>query len=190
MKHFTADLHLGHGNIIKYAKRPFKNSLEMDEAIIENWNSKVATGDEVYVIGDVGLTDADYIVRCLERMHGNKYLIEGNHDERSLKSQRFREQFVWIERMREIEFNDPSAKKGRRPIVLCHYAMRVWNRSHHGAYHLYGHSHGKLPDDRNSLSMDVGIDAHNYFPISLEEIQEYMFKKNWKPLEKDSYRDH
>jgi hypothetical protein len=32
-----------------------------------------------------------------------------------------------------------------QPIVLCHYAMRVWNRSHHGAWHLYGHSRGNLP---------------------------------------------
>jgi hypothetical protein len=29
--------------------------------------------------------------------------------------------------------------------VLCHYAMRVWNRSHHGAWHLYGHSQGESP---------------------------------------------
>ena len=30
-------------------------------------------------------------------------------------------------------------------VVLCHYAMRVWDRSHYGSWHLYGHSHGNLP---------------------------------------------
>ena len=32
-------------------------------------------------------------------------------------------------------------------IVLCHYAMRVWQKSHYGAWMLYGHSHGTLPDN-------------------------------------------
>jgi calcineurin-like phosphoesterase family protein len=48
-----------------------------------------------------------------------------------------------------------------QPIVLCHYAMRVWNRAHHGA-NLYGHSQGKLPEAPTSLSMDVGVDTHDF----------------------------
>ncbi len=51
----------------------------------------------------------------------------------------------------------PEISVNGQPIVLCHYAMRVSNRSHHGAWHLYGHSHGNLPEGPTSLSMDVGI---------------------------------
>jgi Penicillinase repressor len=31
-----------------------------------------------------------------------------------------------------------------QPIVLCHYALDVWNRSNHGSSDPYGHSHGCL----------------------------------------------
>ena len=54
-------------------------------------------------------------------------------------------------------------------VVLCHYAMRVWSRSHHGAIHLYGHSHGNLPGD--SQSCDVGVDCWDFAPVSIEEIR-------------------
>ena len=39
-----------------------------------------------------------------------------------------------------------------------------------------GNSHGKLPID-NSLSMDVGVDCTNYYPISYFEIKEKMEQK-------------
>jgi calcineurin-like phosphoesterase family protein len=61
--------------------------------------------------------------------------------------------------------------------------MKVWNKSHHGAWHLYGHSHGSLPDDINSLSFDVGVDSHDYKPISYEEVKRIMKKKIFKPLD-------
>lgn len=190
-KYATSDLHLGHENIIKYAHRPFKNVAEMDEALISNWNARVKQDDDdVFILGDVGLTEVGYIIRCLQRMRGRKYLVEGNHDNRSLRSAEFQEQFVWIKQMHELEFDDPTFKNGRRPVILCHYAMRVWNRSHHGSYHLYGHSHGKLPEEKNSLSMDVGVDSTGYAPISLEEVHQHMSKKNWKPFSKEYDGDH
>jgi calcineurin-like phosphoesterase family protein len=54
-------------------------------------------------------------------------------------------------------------------LVLCHYGMRVWNKSHHGAIQLYGHSHGNLPGD--SQSCDVGVDAWGFMPVSIEMIK-------------------
>jgi len=53
-------------------------------------------------------------------------------------------------------------------MVLCHYAMRSWPKSHYGAWHLYGHSHGKLP--MLGRSMDIGVDTHDFYPYSLDEI--------------------
>jgi calcineurin-like phosphoesterase family protein len=55
--------------------------------------------------------------------------------------------------------------------------MRVWNQSHRGALHLYGHSHGTLPDDANSKSFDVGVDCHDYHPISLDRVLAIMATK-------------
>jgi calcineurin-like phosphoesterase family protein len=53
--------------------------------------------------------------------------------------------------------------------------MRVWDQSHHGSWHLYGHSHGKLPD--LGLSTDVGVDGHNFQPWSFEEVRAYFRSK-------------
>jgi len=38
---FTADLHLGHRNIIEYCNRPFADVDEMNRALIANWNQVV-----------------------------------------------------------------------------------------------------------------------------------------------------
>jgi len=59
--------------------------------------------------------------------------------------------------------------------------MRTWNASHHGVWHLYGHSHGTLSDDEKALSIDVGVDCHNFYPISYEEVKELMKAKKWTP---------
>jgi calcineurin-like phosphoesterase family protein len=68
-----------------------------------------------------------------------------------------------------LEFHKQN-KKYPETIILCHYAMRVWDRSHYGSMHLYGHSHGHLPD--YGKSMDVGVDCHNYYPISVDHVRE------------------
>jgi calcineurin-like phosphoesterase family protein len=52
--------------------------------------------------------------------------------------------------------------------------MRVWNHSSHGAWHLYGHSHGRLPSLNASLSMDVGVDTHDFRPWHFDEIRDRM----------------
>jgi calcineurin-like phosphoesterase family protein len=62
--------------------------------------------------------------------------------------------------------------------IIKYYAMRVGDRSHHGAGHLYGHSYGRLPDDPASLSFDVGVDAHEFRPWSFEEVCERMARKS------------
>ena len=54
----------------------------------------------------------------------------------------------------------------------------VWNRSNRGSWHLYGHSHGHLADNRNSLSMDVRVDTHEYRPWHFDEIADLMGKKS------------
>ena len=46
--------------------------------------------------------------------------------------------------------------------------MRVWNASHRGSIHLFGHSHGNLPD--HGKSMDVSADTNNFYPYSIDDI--------------------
>lgn len=153
---FTADMHFGHKNIIKYCNRPFDTVEQMDAVLIDNWNRRVAPDDHVYVVGDFTF-NRNRVPAYLERLLGKKTLIVGNHDKDPDVSLGWHDVKSYHEMYHHNKF-----------IVLCHYAMRVWNKSHHGSYMLYGHSHGGLPGNGNSL--DVGVDCWDYSPVSFSEI--------------------
>ena len=59
---FTADLHLGHKNIIRHCSRPFSSVGEMDAAIVAQINSKCGANDTLWVLGDFAFRGA---VRCI-----------------------------------------------------------------------------------------------------------------------------
>jgi calcineurin-like phosphoesterase family protein len=165
---FTADFHLGHQNIIRYCSRPFATVSEMDDEILARLNSCVAETDTLYFLGDfcrgTGKDALGYRrrIRCK-----NIFFIEGNHDTGAKK---IAPEFGWWKQLAEVKAHDQL-------IVLCHYAMRVWHHSFRGSWHLYGHSHGRLPDDPVALSMDVGVDTHDFRPWRFDEIQERMAAK-------------
>lgn len=157
---FTSDNHFGHARIIELAKRPFASLEGMDEAMITRWNNRVSKGDLVYHLGDFAFADHN---PYLDRLNGHKILIKGNHDH----SNRVKAAKGWQSVHELLHINIDG-----QPIVLCHYAMRVWKKSGHGAIHLYGHSHGNLIGD--SQSVDVGVDKWNFEPITLEEIKGFL----------------
>ena len=148
----------------------------MDQGLVDNWNRVVGKDDDVYHLGDFC-----YLNQFSERnfhdyfnaLNGRIHFIEGNHDK---AAKRNKGAFASYGKLEQIE------AKGQE-IILCHYSMRVWNKSHHGAWHLYGHSHGSLPDDINSRSFDVGVDCHNYRPISFDGVAQIMSKKTFKPID-------
>ncbi len=174
---FTADTHFGHKNILEYTQRPFESVEQMDEALIEKWNSKVSPDDEVYHLGDVGLCPPKKLAKTLDRLNGKIYLIKGNHDK---SAEACKDRFEWIKDYHEMVVPDSDCFKGQQLIVMLHYAMRVWQASHYGTYHLYGHSHGQLTDDPNSLSFDVGVDSNDFAPINYEDVKRIMSEKTWE----------
>lgn len=181
---FTSDMHYGHANIIKYANRPFRDVDEMDRTMENLWRSVVRPDDLVYVLGDCAFyRDQAQTVRLFERLPGQKFLVWGNHDKRLRKNADFKKIFLETADMMDVKFPDPKAPDGERRIVLCHYAMRVWNKSHFGAWHLYGHSHGTLKDDPGSLSLDVGVDCWNYAPVPYEAVRKRMDQKIFVPID-------
>lgn len=174
---FTADTHFGHSNIIQYTNRPFSGAKEMDETLIQNWNAHVQPGDDVYHLGDFAIADPVYCGRILDRLNGKIHLVTGNHEKAALACA---DRFEWVKDYFELQLDKPEGGR-KQALVLFHYAMRVWNASHHGSWHLYGHSHGTLPDDPAMLSFDIGVDCHGYRPISYAEVAAIMATKTWVP---------
>lgn len=173
---FTSDHHFGHKNIIKYSNRPFESVEEMDEIMIQRWNEKVGQNDDVYHLGDVGLCSSGKLRKILDRLNGKKYLIKGNHERSALDCHT---SFEWIKDYHELKVQDSEFEKGSQMLALFHYSMRVWNKWHRGTYHLYGHSHGTLEDNPNSQSFDIGVDCHDFYPLSYEEVKVIMKTKTW-----------
>ena len=174
MIYFTADTHLNHYNIMRYCKRPFATTKEMDETIIANWNSVVGPNDTIYHLGDFAFCNSvEDVSKYLSRLHGRIHLILGNHDRRPTKKC---PDFISIQRILEDSY------KGQK-LTLCHYAMRTWNCSHYGAWQLYGHSHGSLQDDPTKLSIDVGVDSWGFTPVSFEQVKNVMKTKVFEELQ-------
>jgi calcineurin-like phosphoesterase family protein len=145
----------------------------MTETIINNFNSCVKPKDTVYLLGDVCFLPRKKVLETLYRFNGKIHLIYGNHDKQLRSIIRELEEddkpipFKSHQDYKEISVNGQK-------IVLMHYAMRCWNNQHRGAWQLYGHSHNNLPELPNLLSMDVGVDAHEYRPISFDQVKAHM----------------
>lgn len=74
MRYFIADTHFNHENIIKYCNRPFEDSKEMNEYIINKWNSVVTENDVVYHLGDVGFGSTEELEQLDERFNKENHI--------------------------------------------------------------------------------------------------------------------
>jgi calcineurin-like phosphoesterase family protein len=158
---FTADTHFGHEAIIGMLHRPFGSVEEMDEAMIANWNAVVGPKDDVWHLGDFAYrAHPASIMQLYRRLNGRKRLIIGNHDKKPTLA------LPWMEPPAHRAF--PRLEDGAR-VVLDHYAGRTWMGAHHGVVQLFGHSHGRMPG--NSQSLDVGVDCWDFRPAAWDEIQ-------------------
>jgi len=158
---FTSDTHYSHANIIRFCKRPFEDVEAMNEALIANHNECVKPGDTVYHLGDFAWTNHASV---FYRLNGNKLLLLGNHDWKRLRELK-KLPWGWIKDVYNLRVAGTK-------IWLNHFAQRAWPAGHHGAIHLYGHSHGSLPDFGRST--DVGVDAWDYKPVHLDTILQMM----------------
>ena len=164
MNFFTSDTHFGH--YLPALKRPFIG-YEMDELMVKNWNNSVKSGDDVWFLGDFCLHTPESVMKILfSRLNGNKHLLKGNHDQNNKVTK-----LPWgsVHDVHMFKMPDSYNLNASIPgIWLSHYPHRSWPQSFHGSLHLHGHSHGHLPPYVNSL--DVGVDCHNFKPLSLDEV--------------------
>jgi len=172
---FTSDTHFGHERILTLSDRPWSTVEEMDEALIAGWNSVVKPGDMVFHLGDLSFHKPEQTAKIIGRLNGYKTWILGNHD-RSKKKNSIASLFGEVKDYKEIKVSDDVHVFKR--IVMCHFPMLVWNKSHYGSWMLHGHSHGSLKHPVPLRLMDVGVDCHpEYRPFSLDEVRAYMAER-------------
>ena len=107
----------------------------MDETIIKNVVGQLQKGDDLYYLGDFSLTkshgEMEGHMLALALTGANLFFIKGNHDKRDTVKL-YQKYGIYLGEQKMINVLDRDARDGLQNIVLNHYAMRVWDRSHHG----------------------------------------------------------
>lgn len=165
MIYFTADLHLGHYNVIRFCNRPFETVAEMDDVLITNWNAVVNRNDDVYILGDLFYRNEIPAEETLERLKGKKHLILGNHDKRWVKD---------VDRPRYFAevTNLLTYKRDGVKYTLCHYPMLSWEGRGRGGYMIHGHNHNNPLDYSDQYLLNAGVDVNDFRPVTLNELIE------------------
>ena len=172
---FISDTHFDHNNIIKFTGldgnliRPgFSSIEEMNEHIIQKWNSVVMPDHKVYHLGDFGKLE------FAKRLNGHKRLILGNHDTnfkgligpfgKVMAARTFKEEGIrFILTHYPIDFECDNVP-GKTPI----------------SFNVHGHIHEKLvmkgnqPDKRY---INLSVEQINYTPIHIQELIKEMKKR-------------
>ena len=187
---FTSDTHMSHTNIAgpeistwKSRYRDFKTVHQMNAALTEGINKYVKEDDILYHLGDWSFGGVQNILHFRNSIVcKNIHLIRGNHDQHIIdKETNFNDiTFNPIELFSSVQ-DVLTLELGKTKIFLSHYAHRVWMGSHKGVIHLYGHSHGNIPD--LGKSMDVGVDVAyrkfgEYRPFNIGDITNIMSKRD------------
>jgi calcineurin-like phosphoesterase family protein len=156
---FTSDTHFGDPRVLRIDRRPFPTIPAHDEALIARWNETIGPDDEVWFLGDFALGPSpEHVAALLATLNGQKHLIIGNNDGPDTLAA---PGWASVQHYAEIVVDE-------RPLVLCHYPFRTWNRMGRGVIDLHGHSHGKLkPAPRQ---YDVGVDSWDFRPVTLATI--------------------
>lgn len=164
----TSDTHFFHKNILKYCKdtRPFKTVEQMNQTLIDNWNSCVQPGDEVYHLGDFGFAPEEKLANVIKRLNGDICFVSGNHDKQMYKKE-VSQLLKWTKPYHELSVDGTK-------VCLFHYPIHEWNQMHRGAVHFHGHLHSQREVAR---SKDIGVDSNNCFPYDLEKLVKRMKKK-------------
>lgn len=184
---FTSDLHFGHKHILYFKKgRCEKFNINLndpdaieihDKCLIEQWNNTIGKKDVIYILGDLSFLKKDETKKLLEKLHGKKHLILGNHDKSCKGLENY---FESVSQLKTVNFQKHEFQFLDENFIveMCHFPILSWNRRQHGVCHVHGHAHGGC-DEVNTLSkelrVDVGYDSNlsNFNFIDLETLYKY-----------------
>lgn len=173
-----SDTHFRHENILKFTDRDgnlvrghlFANVDEMDEHMIERWNSVVKQGDIVYHLGDVVMGDKEWFKKNWPRLNGSKRLIVGNHDDIPFLSSGgfFKKVGMW--RMFP-EFGLMLSHVPMHTSNLLRMSKKdgIWPDDCESLLNVHGHIHQN--DSPEGPYRNISVEVIDYTPINIEDLR-------------------
>lgn len=165
MIYLSSDLHFGHNREFIYGARGFSNVEEMNEAIVERFNSVIKEDDDLYLLGDLMLGDNNNI-DYVKRLNGRIHIVLGNHDGDT------REQlYKTLPNVVEIE-KAIHLRYKKLYFYLSHFPAITENFDNINWWNLHGHIHSNQIQayPQYPATLHVGVDATNCYPISIENL--------------------
>ncbi len=168
------DTHFGHEKLLSAVQpdgsplRPFSSAEEMDEALIENWNSVVTPSDTVYHLGDVCIPRSG--IKCLLRCNGRKILFRGNHD----SNFKLKELAKYFDDIRGCFYRDG--------VVFSHFPVHPSNLKGPYKGNVHGHLHCHLiyrDSDIDRRYFNSCVERNNFTPVSYDTVKKY-FELSWQ----------
>jgi calcineurin-like phosphoesterase family protein len=156
-----SDNHFGHANILNFRKqngdrlRAFDSVEEMDEHMIEQWNSVVRPQDHIYNLGDVVMRQQVMDV-VMPRLNGHKRLVRGNHD--IFRTKHYMRYFDEIYGLRVLD-----------NMIFSHIPIHPESMGRFKA-NVHGHLHGQ--HTLGGKYIDVSVEAVDYTPVPLYKLSE------------------
>lgn len=153
----TADTHFGLHRTLELSRRPFSSVSEGDWKMTANWVQTVGEGDIVYHLGDIGNP------KVLKWLTGrNIKFLAGNYDSPDVISELEKDPRI------EIIHNNHLVSFNEKHFRLVHEPENAVDKDN---FYLFGHIHQLQMVKKNGLN--VGVDCHNFFPVSIETILFY-----------------
>lgn len=177
MIYFTSDLHFNHDKDFIYKPRGFDNISEMNEAILKNFKETISPEDDLYILGDIFLGELEPGLELFKQLPGKIHIVWGNHDTNNrIKN------IINCDNVVEVIGYAGMIKYKKQMFYLSHYPTLTDNYDtdrplKQRVLCLAGHTHLEEKFD-NCGSYNVAVDAHNCFPVSIDEILED-FKINY-----------
>lgn len=162
-----SDTHFGHRRLTDWGRPE-----NFNEMIIERWNNVVTKKDNVLHLGDLTMVNKEETEKYVKGLKGNKYLILGNHDDKSI---------TWYAEMgftviNPIFFNWHTKHDMWIKLLFTHipehHLPPNWFNIHG---HMHGNTHRGHVDAKNHL--DMSVDCWFYTPIRLHYILGDIFRE-------------
>ncbi len=167
---FSSDLHLNHNKPFVYEPRSFLNVYDMNYTIIKNFNNVVAADDDLYLLGDLFLGELEEGIELFKQLPGKIHLVWGNHCTNNRK-----EAMSKCHNVVEVIGYATILKYNKWHFYLSHFPTCTTNFDDYQkplnqrTLCLSGHTHSKELFEPCG-SYNVAVDAHNCFPVSIDDI--------------------